>query len=81
MRCPVHWSYACRCGYALALSFVSLVVACSSNPGPCSATDVVLIANEAQCLAQVAERCRGIPLDEPCPFEEDCKAFTRERCK
>jgi hypothetical protein len=86
MRCPVHWSYDCRCGYArtLALSFAGVVIACvpaSPAPAPCVGADVELLAHEASCLAQVKERCAGIPLDEPCPFEEDCKAFTRERCK
>jgi hypothetical protein len=55
--------------------------ACVPDAGPCSASDVALLADEAQCIARVKAECSGVPLDEPCPFEEDCKARTRERCK
>jgi hypothetical protein len=91
--CAVHGVDApCRCGYALfkqtswagACVGIALVVltACGAfGPEPCAPSDTALIVNEASCLAQVKARCAGIPLDEPCPFEEDCKAFTRERCK
>jgi hypothetical protein len=78
--CAVHgWDAPCRCGYAVALA--ALALACSSSPAPCSPSDLDLTIDEAHCLAQVKARCTGIPLDEPCPFEEDCKARTRERCK
>lgn len=91
--CAVHgWAEPCKCGYAVGLAvglaaFVlgsALSLGCSlfaSAPEPCSASDVSLLADEAQCLARVKAECKGVPLDEPCPFEEDCKARTRERCK
>ncbi len=79
--CAVHgWDAPCRCGYALGLAAL-LAVACGPRPDVCSEKDATLIANEAACLAQVKARCAGIPLDEPCPFEDECNAFTRERCK
>lgn len=85
--CPVHgWGAACRCGYArrarmtIALA-CAVLAACGPRPDVCSEKDATLIVNEASCLAQVKARCAGIPLNEPCPFEEECKAFTRERCR
>ena len=66
----------------LALTFAAAVIACSgARPATCSERDAALLANEAACLARVKVECAGIPLDEPCPFEDSCKAFTRERCK
>jgi hypothetical protein len=64
-----------------AFAVVVLLVACGPRPDVCSERDGKLLVNEAQCLARVKTECAGIPLDEPCPFEEDCKTFTRERCK
>lgn len=57
------------------------LLACGPRPDVCSERDATLIANEAACLAQAHSKCAGIPLDEPCPFENECAAFTRERCK
>lgn len=65
----------------LAISFAGLVLACGPRPSTCSERDAELLTHEAVCLAQVKTKCAGIPADEPCPFEEDCKKFTRERCK
>lgn len=65
----------------LALSFAGALVACGPRPVTCSERDAALLANEAQCLARVKIECAGIPVDEPCQFEDECKAFTRERCK
>jgi hypothetical protein len=80
--CAVHgWDAPCRCGYALGLAALVLAAGCGPRPDVCSENDAALIVNEASCLAQVKARCAGIPLNEPCPFEEDCKAFTRERCQ
>jgi hypothetical protein len=86
--CAVHGGDApCRCGYAVGqragMSLVAalFVVSCVPEAEPCSPSDLSLTIDEAHCLAQVKARCTGIPLDEPCPFEEDCKARTRERCK
>lgn len=86
--CPVHgWDAPCRCGYAVSKTgglialALALATACGPRPDVCSEKDAELIVHEAACLAQVKARCAGIPLDEPCPFEEDCVAFTRERCK
>lgn len=93
MSCPVHGFFAqCKCGYArfhrlsCATACVYLValclVACGAfTPAPCSATDVEMAAKAADCVARVGVACKGIPLDEPCPFEEECKAYSRERCK
>jgi hypothetical protein len=83
MWCPVHHAAPCRCGYARAprlLVALALLVGCSSTPAPCSLTDAQLIMHEAACLANVGAACADVPADEPCPFEEDCKRFTRERC-
>lgn len=78
--CAVHgWAAPCRCGYAIGLALV--LAACGPRPDVCSERDAPLIVNEASCLAQVKARCAGVPLDEPCPYEEECKTFTRERCK
>ncbi len=84
--CAVHgWDAPCRCGYAVGLAaFVlgsAVSLCCGPRPDVCSEKDATLIVNEASCLAQIKTRCAGIPLDEPCPFEEDCKDFTRGRCK
>lgn len=64
----------------LALTFAG-VLACSGAPEPCTPSDVSLISHEADCLARVAKECAGIPLDQPCAFEDACKSHTRERCK
>jgi hypothetical protein len=40
-----------------------------------------MAAKAADCVARVGVACKGIPADEPCPFEEECKAYSRERCK
>lgn len=62
--------------------FGVLLLACSSSArGPCTVRDVELMAHEANCLAYVGEQCADIPLDQPCPYEEQCKAYVRERCK
>lgn len=94
MTCPVHGAGAgCKCGYAVrwaAYSFTTLLIgaalgsalaSCGPRPDVCSEKDATLLVNEASCLTQVKARCAGVPLDEPCPFEEECKTFTRERCK
>lgn len=67
----------------LALTFAGALIACSSAPAPkpCAPDDYVLAAHEADCLARVKDECAGIPADQSCPFEDACKAFTRERCK
>jgi hypothetical protein len=66
----------------LALTFAGALIACSSAaPAPCTPRDVQLTAHEADCLLRVKDECAGIPADQPCPFEDACKAFTRERCK
>jgi hypothetical protein len=63
-------------------SAISLALgACSAKPEPCSASDVVGLADEAQCLARVGKMCAGIPANEPCPFEDECVARAKERCK
>jgi hypothetical protein len=83
--CPVHgWASGCRCGYAIlpALAFaVAVVAGCVEQAGPCSAADAAGLADEAQCLARVGKMCAGIPANEPCPFEDECVARAKERCK
>jgi len=87
MFCPVHFSRGCDCRWArrprlLPIAIVlTSIVACGPRPDVCSERDAQLMVNEAQCLARVKTECAGIPLDQPCPFEEECKRFTRERCK
>jgi hypothetical protein len=84
MWCPVHFSGGCSCRWARAprlLVALALLVGCAAAPsGPCSLTDAQLIMHEAACLANVGAVCADVPADEPCPFEEDCKRYTRERC-
>jgi hypothetical protein len=83
--CRVHGLARCECGYArgfIALGLLGVVLtACGLRPDVCSERDAALVVNEASCLAQVKARCAGVPLDEPCTFEEECKAFTRGRCR
>lgn len=89
MGCQVQGYFApCQCGCARAACLLAtlggliLAGACSSaRPAVCSERDAGLILNEAQCLALVGERCAEVPADKPCAFEEECKGFTRERCK
>ncbi len=49
-----------------------LVWSCAGKP-PCSPVNTPTALTMADCLARVAVECRGIPLGEPCPFEESCK--------
>ncbi len=84
MWCPVHHVSGCVCQYArvpklLALSLAAVLVACGGKP--CTPSDLPLTAHEADCLARVQAECAGIPLDQPCAFEEQCLSYTRERCK
>jgi hypothetical protein len=86
MSCPVHGPFStCRCGYARKSSWALLCLvlgACSAGaPEPCSASDVAGLADEAQCLARVGKMCAGVPANEPCPFEDECVARAKERCK
>ena len=91
MSCRVHGPFArCECGYARGfamLGALGLVLTacglwgCGPRPDVCSERDATLIVHEAACLAQVKARCADVPLDEPCPFEDECNAFTAERCK
>jgi hypothetical protein len=65
----------------LALTFAGALIACGPRPATCSERDAALLAREATCVARVKTECAGIPIDEPCPFEDSCNAFVRERCK
>jgi hypothetical protein len=64
----------------LALTFAGAVLACSSNPEPCTPGDLELTLHEADCLARVQAECADVPLDQPCAFEDACKSYTRKRC-
>ncbi len=73
MGCPAHGYFApCRCGYAIALA--ALLIGCAPAKGPCVPVSAPTAITMADCLVHVKAECAGIPLDEPCPFEEDCKA-------
>lgn len=65
----------------LALTFAGAVVACGPRPAVCTERDAALIATEVDCLARVKSECAGIPLDKPCPFEDECNRKVQERCK
>lgn len=95
MWCPVHFRYGCDCrvarqspvlvclaAYALAVTACT-ALSCSSSPRPstCSERDAGLLARETECLMRVGHECAEIPADQPCPFEDECKAWVRERCK
>ncbi len=89
MSCRVHGPFArCECGYArffAGLAVLGLVLtSCGllATPAePCSSKDAQMAAKAADCVARVGAACKGIPLDEPCPFEEECRAYSAERCK
>lgn len=65
----------------LAMTFAAGLLACGPRPDVCSERDAALLAREADCLARVKSECAGIPIDEPCAFEDACNAFVSERCQ
>ena len=46
---------------------------------PCSETDTVMLAHQAECIARVRSECANVPDDE-CPAVHECDEWGNARC-